>query len=189
MPGASHSKYPAALSVGRLMGAAGLAALLLTFGTFGLVSGAHAAPKTVAFLIVHLQNDNEGLEPTTDAERMRMAALEKSFKAQLEASGNYKFVPVSAAEQAKIAKGQAVGMCGGCEIQYGKKAGAEQVAWIRVQKVSNLILNLNVYMENVADEKMAYEHSVDIRGNTDESWSRSLTYLIKNYLLAPKSPS
>ena len=30
---------------------------------------------------------------------------------------------------------------------------------------------------------MTFVRSVDIRGNTDESWSRSLTYLVKNYLL------
>jgi hypothetical protein len=38
-----------------------------------------------------------------------------------------------------------------------------------VQKVSDLILNLNVYMTDVAARKLAFVHSVDIRGNTDES--------------------
>jgi hypothetical protein len=38
-----------------------------------------------------------------------------------------------------------------------------------VQKVSNLILNINVYMENAASGKMEFARSVDIRGNTDES--------------------
>ena len=42
-------------------------------------------------------------------------------------------------------------------------------------KVSNLILNMNVYLADVASQKMAFVHSVDIRGNTDESWMRSLT--------------
>jgi hypothetical protein len=39
-------------------------------------------------------------------------------------------------------------------------------------------------MADVAAKKMAFVHSVDIRGNTDESWTRGLTYLLKNYLLA-----
>jgi Protein of unknown function (DUF2380) len=172
-------------SSGRLARTA-LASVTLAYGAAWLISNAQGAPKTVAFLTVHLQNDNEGLEPTTDAERARMAALERSFKDQLEASGEYTFVSVPAAVEKKIANGQTVGTCGACEADYGKEAGAEQVAWIRVQKVSNLILNLNVYMESVANGKLTYEHSVDIRGNTDESWSRSLTYLIKNYLLTAK---
>jgi hypothetical protein len=53
-----------------------------------------------------------------------------------------------------------------------------------VQKVSDLILNINVYMADVAAGKLAFVHSVDIRGNTDESWTRGVTYLVKNYLLA-----
>ena len=56
-------------------------------------------------------------------------------------------------------------------------------AWIVVQKVSDLILNINVYMADVATGKLAFVHSVDIRGDTDESWTRGLTYLVKNYLL------
>ena len=47
-----------------------------------------------------------------------------------------------------------------------------------------MILNLNVYMANVSSKKMTFVHSVDIRGNTDESWTRSLKYLLDNYLLA-----
>jgi hypothetical protein len=31
---------------------------------------------------------------------------------------------------------------------------------------------------------MTFVHSVDIRGNTDVSWTRSLKYLLDNYLLA-----
>jgi hypothetical protein len=52
-----------------------------------------------------------------------------------------------------------------------------------VQKVSDLILNINVYMADVAAGKLVFVHSVDIRGNTDESWTRGITYLVKNYLL------
>lgn len=171
------------LSVAKSLSTAALAFATATIAP-AFFDVAKAEVSTVAFLGVHLQNDNEEFEPTTDAERARMATLATSFKEQLEASGDFKFVPVSGALKAEIDRGQEVGLCGGCEIAYGKQAGAEQVAWIRVQKVSNLILNLNVYIENVADAKMTYEHSVDIRGNTDETWSRSLTYLIKNYLLA-----
>jgi hypothetical protein len=30
---------------------------------------------------------------------------------------------------------------------------------------------------------MKFARSVDIRGNTDESWQRGLDYLLRNYLL------
>ena len=52
-----------------------------------------------------------------------------------------------------------------------------------VQKVSNLILNINVYMEDAESGTMKFARSVDIRGNTDEFWRRGLDYLLRNYLL------
>jgi Protein of unknown function (DUF2380) len=45
------------------------------------------------------------------------------------------------------------------------------------------ILNINVYMEDAESGKMKFARSVDIRGNTDESWRRGLDYLLRNYLL------
>jgi Protein of unknown function (DUF2380) len=167
----------------------GLAALLI-FGplAIGARSAAAAGPsepaKSVALLNVEFLNDHGDLEPTTDAERARLALIKSLFKAKLEASGRYKFVSIPAQAAAKIAAGPEVGACGGCEFAYGKEFGADTVAWIVVQKVSDLILNINVYMADVAAKKMAFVHSVDIRGNTDESWTRGLTYLLKNYLLA-----
>jgi Protein of unknown function (DUF2380) len=175
---------------GRLALAAwGLAALLIV-GPVALsarlaAADAPAEPaKSVALLNVQFLNDHEDLEPTTAAERARLALIASLFKAKLEASGRYTFVSIPADAAAKISAGPEVGACGGCEFGYGKALGADTAAWIVVQKVSDLILNINVYMADVAARKLAFVHSVDIRGDTDESWTRGITYLVKNYLLA-----
>jgi uncharacterized protein DUF2380 len=166
----------------------GLAAFLI-FGrlTVGVCSAATDPPsepaKSVALLNVQFLNDHEDLEPTTGAERARIALIASVFKAKLEASGRYQFVPIPADAAAKISAGPEVGACGGCEFGYGKELGADTVAWIVIQKVSDLILNINVYMADVVAKKMEFVHSVDIRGDTDESWTRGITYLVKNYLL------
>jgi Protein of unknown function (DUF2380) len=144
-----------------------------------------AEPVKVALLGLEFKNDNEGLDPTSDAEKARQEKTKDVFKSLLEGSGRYTFVAVTDDVKKKMEAGQLVGTCGGCELQYGRDLGVDVVAWIEVQKVSNLILNMNVYMAGVADPKYNYLHSVDIRGNTDETWSRSMTYLIKNYFLAP----
>jgi hypothetical protein len=138
---------------------------------------------SLAFLGVQFQNDNEGLEPTTEAESARLKRTETQFVEQLTASGRYRIVPTPEAMRGKIAAAQTLGECGACEIEFGKQVGADIIAWIRVQKVSDLILNMNVYMEDVVAKKMLLVSSVDLRGNTDESWSRSLTYLVENSLL------
>lgn len=141
------------------------------------------APKSVALLNVAFINDHGDLEPTTAAEQARLVLIGSLFKSKLEASGRYQFLAIPKETQAKISAGPEIGACGGCEFAYGKELGADDAAWIVVQKVSDLILNINVYMADVATKKMAFVHSVDIRGNTDESWTRGLTYLVKNYLL------
>jgi hypothetical protein len=54
-----------------------------------------------------------------------------------------------------------------------------------VQKVSNLILNISIYLRDVHSGQLITAMSADMRGNTDESWSRTLDWLIRNRLLAP----
>ena len=163
-----------------------MVALLVPILSAATVS-AEPTPTRLAFLGVLLQNDNEGLEPTTDAERSRMAAIGKQFTSTLAASGHYEIVQVPEEMLSKVNRGQPLGHCGGCEADYGRTLKADRVAWIVVQKVSNLILNMNVYVADVASDKYVYIKSVDIRGNTDESWSRSLKYLLDNYFFEQKS--
>lgn len=142
-----------------------------------------AEPHTVAFLGVRFQNDNETYEPTSNAERARLATVEQIFKDKLTASGRFRFADIGPDLKAKIAAGRELGECSGCEVAYGKEAGSEWVAWIHVQKISNLILNMNIYIADVATAKLVFVKSADIRSNTDESWTRSIDYLLKNYLL------
>ena len=159
----------------------------LVFAVLALASArADPPPKTVAFLGVQFLNDHEADEPTRAAERARLGSVAALFKQKLESSGRYAFIPLPPETAANLEKGAVIGSCGGCEYGYGAEAHAELVAWVVVQKVSNLILNINVYMGDVADKKPSFARSVDIRGNTDESWTRGMNYLVKNYLLADR---
>jgi hypothetical protein len=56
-----------------------------------------------------------------------------------------------------------------------------------VQKVSDLILNINLVIEDAKTGKQVAGGSVDIRGNTDESWSRGLRFLFEEHVL-PQTP-
>jgi hypothetical protein len=154
----------------------------------GLTTAAKSDPvASVAFLGVQFLNDHEDDEPTTDAERARLTALAAAFQQKLEASGHYTFVAIPPATQTQIAEGPVIGSCGGCEFRYGADIKSDRIAWLVVQKVSDLILNMNVYIGDVSAHKLTFVHSVDIRGNTDESWTRGVTYLVKNYVL-PAAP-
>jgi hypothetical protein len=146
-------------------------------------------PVEIAVLSAQMQNDHAEWVPTTNAERQRLMTIEGTFKSMLEASGKYKFAPVIPSIQERINKDQKMGQCAGCENQYGKEIGVAQVAWIEVQKVSELILNINVYISDVNSGRLVFVKSVDMRGNNDESWQHSIKFLVKNYILQPDGRS
>jgi hypothetical protein len=124
---------------------------------------------------------NTSLQLTTPEERLRIRLLDNLFRQKLSASGRFQLIPIppdlnDVIEAAQIAN------CNGCERDFALRIGADLAAWGTVQKVSNLILNINVYMEDAHAKEMVFVKSVDIRGNTDESWQRGLDYLLRHYL-------
>jgi len=44
---------------------------------------------------------------------------------------------------------------------------------------------MNIYLRDVHSGQIVTAVSADLRGNTDESWSRAMSYLVRNRLLAP----
>jgi Protein of unknown function (DUF2380) len=151
----------------------------------GWIAGADAAASDggarVAFFGFRLINTS--LEPTTAAEDARIRQLDELFREKLAASGRYQLVTVPPELQQQIVVGPGIDNCNGCERDLARQVGAEVAAWGTVQKVSNLILNINVYLRDADSGSMTFARSVDIRGNTDESWQRGLDYLLRNYLL------
>lgn len=113
--------------------------------------------------------------PPTPEELARLKQLSAQLRTELAA--HYTVID-AAAQQAKLDVNSIRG-CNGCELDVARALGAEQVAYGWVQKVSNLILNINVVVEDVASGHDLKAESVDIRSNTDESWGRGLRYLIK----------
>ena len=87
------------------------------------------------------------------------------------------------AEEARRSNLQA---CGGCDAKLAARVGAELAVTGTVQKISNLILNMNIYVRD-ADGRLLRQMSADFRGNTDESWSRALDWLVRNRLLVEAS--
>ncbi|AHB47715.1 hypothetical protein W911_03755 [Hyphomicrobium nitrativorans NL23] len=138
--------------------------------------------KSVALLAVDYSSGSAPSAPASAAEQARIAAIQAQFQDRLAESGRFTFVTVPPAVRARIDQDQAIGACGGCEITYGRELGGDVVAWINVQKVSSLILSVNVTVADVDTQRIKFVRSVDIRSD-DKSWSRSLDYLIKHHLL------
>jgi hypothetical protein len=112
----------------------------------------------------------------------RLADLDSRLHDALVRSGRYTpvAVPTDPAEPSWWT-------CDGCEIDPARKAGAavSVIGW--VQKVSNLILNINIVMRDVATGQRIAAGSVDIRGDTGESWQHGLSFLLRNRILSGRS--
>jgi hypothetical protein len=155
---------------------------VLALSAGGVAEGAtDQAPPRVAFFGFQLLNTS--LQSTTAEEKARIRMLDDAFRKKLDASGRFKIVPIPSDVLQEIAAAPEISNCNGCERDFAIKAGADWAAWGTVQKVSNLILNINVYIEDARQKKMEFVKSVDIRGNTDESWQRGLDYMLRHYLL------
>ncbi len=70
--------------------------------------------------------------------------------------------------------------CDDCAEQVGALLGADLVMATWVQKVSELILNVNVEIHDVKAHKVVLTKSVDMRGNRDESWTRAVSFLVRD---------
>ncbi len=68
--------------------------------------------------------------------------------------------------------------CNGCELDIGRALDADVVILCWVQKVSNLILNINIEVKDVASGNTLYTKSVDLRSNSDNSWLRGIRYMV-----------
>ena len=115
-------------------------------------------------------------------EQRRLKLISDQLRRQLGESGRYKVVDQTAAAEVIAEAGYLHG-CNGCEADIARALGAEVAITGTVQKVSNLILNINIYLRDAKSGESLGGMSADIRGNTDKSWSRGVSYLVRNRLL------
>lgn len=136
--------------------------------------------KSIAILDFELIDEQREMAPAT-VEYQRLVAARDQLAEGFANAGLYRVVDMGpAAELMKRLKSeQRLHECNGCEIDIAKAAKADRVLIGWVQKVSNLILNLNIQIEDVSTGAVILVTSVDMRGNTDESWRRSVSYLVR----------
>jgi hypothetical protein len=158
-------------------------ARLLFLSCFLAASGAVAEQRVAVFDFELIDTSLDGeMRGTSAEEKARLAKLAPVLREKLAAS--HRYIVVDAEPVLVRAHAQNLQACGGCDATLAQEAGAEIAVTGTVQKVSNLILNLNIYLRDAKDDRLLQAMSADIRGNTDESWSRGLDWLIRNRLLA-----
>jgi hypothetical protein len=145
---------------------------------------ADETPKLAIFDFEMIDTSLQGevYGPRND-EQDRLKRVGDQLRQQLGESGKFQVLDIApinaAAHQSNL---QA---CGACDVKLAHELGADLEITGTVQKVSNVILNINIYLRDVHTGRIVTAMSADMRGNTDESWTRATSYLIRNRLLAP----
>lgn len=154
--------------------------LALAFGP--TARAADATPATLAMLGFELLEDHP--DPARhDAQQARLKMIEDEFRVQIGQRGLYALVD-NAPHQALIERVRSgvefLYRCPHCVEEIGAGMGTRYVAVGWVQKVSNLILNVNIEIREVASNRVALVKSVDMRGNNDQSWIRAIRFLVRD---------
>jgi Protein of unknown function (DUF2380) len=151
---------------------------------FGASPAAAQPPKAAVFdfelFDTSLQGEMKG--PQADEQR-RLNDVTEQLRKALTESGKFAVMDISPVNAAAHASN--LQSCGGCDVEYARELGADVAITGVVQKVSALILNMNIYLRDAHTGATIAGMSADFRGNTDESWSRTMSYLLRNRLLAP----
>lgn len=160
------------------------ALVLILTGALALASAQAAGRSAAVFDFELIDTSLEGAMrgPQAD-EQARLAGVSDALRRRLQESGRFSIVDIGPlADEARASNLQA---CGGCDVRLARRVGAELAITGTVQKVSNLILNMTIYVKDVGSGRLLSVANADLRGNTDESWSRALDWLVRNRLLDP----
>ena len=143
---------------------------------------AHGAElKTIAILDFDLIDDQHELSPAT-VEYQRLRVIRDQLQKEFAENQLYRVVDLGLASDLikKYQSATQLYACNGCELDIARLLHADRVLIGWVQKVSNLILNINIKIEDAATGAVLLNKSVDLRGNTDETWRRGVSSLVRN---------
>jgi Protein of unknown function (DUF2380) len=140
------------------------------------------ALKIAAVMDFELIDDMRDYErpEVKDAQDRRIGLISDALRQELLQRGMYRLADNGAAAKliSDLKARQELRDCNGCEIDIGRALGADVIVIGWVQKVSNLILNINIEVRQVSSGRMLYVKSVDLRSNSDNSWLRGIRYMV-----------
>ena len=143
----------------------------------------HALGQTrLAVLDIELTGDLGGPELTAEHEtRLRMAS--ERLRRELASSGLYQLVdnaPARALIDELKSQQHYLHDCNGCDLDVGKRLGADEVLVAWVDRVSNLILSLTYEIDDVKTGQIDDRKSYDFRGDNDAAWIHAIHFMIQD---------
>lgn len=159
-----------------------LAVLAVLLGTAVPAAGEKA--KTAAILgvtLIDTSTEGDYFGPRED-EAARVEMLENRLA---EAFAEQGYRAIDAAPVAERVEGVTnIARANGLDVRLARELGADLAVTGEVQKVSNLILTINVIVRDARDGELLRAGNADIRSNTDRSWTRGVDYVLRNRIFA-----
>jgi Protein of unknown function (DUF2380) len=158
-----------------------LAGGLLLFGPLALAT--ENSPPTIAVIGFDLVDDQP--DPArAEVLRGRLLAITRQLELGLHERALYRVLDTAAAQDlinAQRASNEFLYRCNNCLAEVGQRLGTRLVAVGWVQRVSELILNVNVSVQDSQTGVEVLSKSVDLRGNTDETWARGMNFMLRDW--------
>jgi len=162
-----------------------LAIALLTCTT-GIAAAAFGAseqrPAQLVILDMELTGDLGGPEFVAEHEaRLKLASTR--LREELAASGLYRVVDNAPAKDALDqlkSQHRYLHDCSGCDLEIGRRLGADQILVAWVYRVSGLILTLTYEIHDVASGQITARKSFDFRGDNDTAWTRAIKFMVRD---------
>ena len=162
-----------------------LQALALTAATsLPRLAQAQPALRSIAVVPLDFIDHHHNPDPAVvAAQKRRLPIAHEQLQRELTQRQLYRvldFAPARPLLDELLRQQEFMHTCIDCAVQLGRKLGADLVMTSWVQKISELILNFNVEVIAVDRERVLLTKSVDMRSNNDESWERSVRYLVRD---------
>jgi hypothetical protein len=142
-----------------------------------------ASPETKLLVLdVELTGDDGG--PAFASEHQaRLTLASTRLREALAHTGLYQLVDSTPAQQTiDELKSRYLYLhdCNGCDLDIGRRLGADQVMVAWVNRVSGLILSVTYEIHDVATGQITARKSFDFRGDNDTSWTRAIQYMVRD---------
>lgn len=143
------------------------------------------APKAAVFDFELMDTSLEGeMQGPRQDEQQRLLLVSEQLRKSIQDSGRYAIVDIAPVMSA--AHNSNLQACGGCDVQMARQLGADLAITGVVQNISTLILSMRIYLRDAHSGTLIAVLGADLRGDTDESWSRTMAWLVHNRLLVQK---
>ena len=158
-----------------------LAAVLVVLAPLGTLLAAEPV-KLVVFDMELQDGSHEGERDGIRADQeQRLKVVSDELRNLFRADPRYHLVDIAPARD-RIEQVGPILTCNGCERRIAEELGGDFSLFGFVYKVSNLILEIHMFVRNAKTGELVARSSGSIRGNNDESWLHGVRWMYRNRL-------